>query len=489
MTHVLPTTGLFRDRDLFIHDGSRLRRFRISASLQAVFFVMLLGLVAWASYATARLVTRPLTMSLLAPGGRGWLLAICVSRVGAYMVYIAYAATLPVLQREWNLSGTAAGSIAAGMSGAAPGFAAEPGKFGLTVAMLEVDPYPIYRELRDHQLTWQAASLLLSYPDEQLLGHAPLLRAALAHLPDGQSTPLGRFLSHVEATPVLKLAADYAPGLPKKKDFGPLERLRVGQMLDYIVQAHNADRAGPHHDIRFGDKDMGLLSWASRKGVPEPGAKHLAVQQPVHRHEYKDFEGEIPEGYGKGTVKKHTEGQVLITKQALRKLPKDANVRPVGSIQMKGKKGLVELFEVVWEPAELTQVKTIAESASDNVRLVAKFGETAIELGHNRPVLHMGRGDDNEFVIADPLASRMHARIEFRRDRFVLIDQSLNGTYLHRQGMAEITLRRDEIGLERSGQISLGKPIAAALQSALRGVQRLQVDHDALQRLFLPHNA
>ncbi|MGH7399996.1 MAG: MFS transporter [Candidatus Rokuibacteriota bacterium] len=51
-------------------------------------------------------------MTVLAPGGRGWLLAICVSRIGAYMVYIAYAATLPVLQREWNLSGTAAGSIA-----------------------------------------------------------------------------------------------------------------------------------------------------------------------------------------------------------------------------------------------------------------------------------------------------------------------------------------------------------------------------------------
>jgi hypothetical protein len=28
------------------------------------------------------------------------------------MIYIAYAATLPVLQREWSLSGTAAGSIA-----------------------------------------------------------------------------------------------------------------------------------------------------------------------------------------------------------------------------------------------------------------------------------------------------------------------------------------------------------------------------------------
>lgn len=51
-------------------------------------------------------------MSLFSPGGRGWLGAICLSRVGSYMVYIAYAATLPVLQREWHLSGTAAGSIA-----------------------------------------------------------------------------------------------------------------------------------------------------------------------------------------------------------------------------------------------------------------------------------------------------------------------------------------------------------------------------------------
>jgi murein DD-endopeptidase MepM/ murein hydrolase activator NlpD len=57
MTQVLAaTTGLFRDRDFFIHDGSKLRRFRISAPFQAFLFVILLGLVAWASYATARLV-------------------------------------------------------------------------------------------------------------------------------------------------------------------------------------------------------------------------------------------------------------------------------------------------------------------------------------------------------------------------------------------------------------------------------------------------
>ena len=60
MTQALAaTTALFRDRDLFIHDGTKLRRFRISAPVQAFLFVVLLGLVAWASFATARLLARP----------------------------------------------------------------------------------------------------------------------------------------------------------------------------------------------------------------------------------------------------------------------------------------------------------------------------------------------------------------------------------------------------------------------------------------------
>jgi len=67
MTQVLAaTTSLFRDRDLFVHDGSKLRRFRITAPIQAILFVILLGLVGWASYATMRLVTRPHPIALSA---------------------------------------------------------------------------------------------------------------------------------------------------------------------------------------------------------------------------------------------------------------------------------------------------------------------------------------------------------------------------------------------------------------------------------------
>jgi nitrate reductase delta subunit len=55
----------------------------------------------------------------------------------------------------------------------------------------------------------QAASLLLGYPDGDLLARLPLLRAAVAPLPMEFAGPLGRFLDHVETTPLQQQQAEY----------------------------------------------------------------------------------------------------------------------------------------------------------------------------------------------------------------------------------------------------------------------------------------
>jgi len=131
---------------------------------------------------------------------------------------------------------------------------------------------------------------------------------------------------------------------------------------------------------------------------------------------------------------------------------------------------MVDLYELIWERENLTLVQDVAaiEARPENVRLTATFGSLTLEVGSGRPVLHLGRGPENEFVIPDPLASRVHARIEFRRDRFMLVDQSLNGTYVQIEGGSETVLRRDEIALESSGLISLGKSTAAQQQLCVR---------------------
>lgn len=56
---------------------------------------------------------------------------------------------------------------------------------------------------------WQCASLLIAYPDEELTERRPLLRAAARTLPPEAAAPLGRFLDHLDATPLGELAAAY----------------------------------------------------------------------------------------------------------------------------------------------------------------------------------------------------------------------------------------------------------------------------------------
>jgi hypothetical protein len=162
-------------------------------------------------------------------------------------------------------------------------------------------------------------------------------------------------------------------------------------------------------------------------------------------------------------------GQILVAKQTVRRLPKEgSNTRFIGSTQVKGKNTPLDLYEIVWDPENLTMVKSVFETKAPNTRLTVAFATTTLEMGPERPVLHMGRGPENEFVVPDPLASRVHARIEYRRDRFFLVDQSLNGTYLQMQGTPEVALRRDEVVLERSGLISLGKSVAEQREQCLR---------------------
>lgn len=72
------------------------------------------------------------------------------------------------------------------------------------------------------------------------------------------------------------------------------------------------------------------------------------------------------------------------------------------------------------------------------------------------PILLLGRELGNDVVVADPRASRQHARIERRRDGFVLVDQSTNGSYVCPEGGSEQCIKHGEIPLAGQGRIGCG---------------------------------
>ena len=77
-------------------------------------------------------------------------------------------------------------------------------------------------------------------------------------------------------------------------------------------------------------------------------------------------------------------------------------------------------------------------------------------LGEQDAAVALGRDGHNDVVIADRMASRLHARIERRSGKFVLVDHSSNGTYVTIDGEKPIQLRREALVLRGRGRISFG---------------------------------
>jgi nitrate reductase delta subunit len=70
-----------------------------------------------------------------------------------------------------------------------------------------------------NQNAWQVQSLLLSYPDDELLDRLPLLRNVAARLPGRIGGPLTRFLIHARSTTLIELATQYVATFDHHKRF------------------------------------------------------------------------------------------------------------------------------------------------------------------------------------------------------------------------------------------------------------------------------
>ena len=138
------------------------------------------------------------------------------------------------------------------------------------------------------------------------------------------------------------------------------------------------------------------------------------------------------------------------------------STRNIAALAVKGKGDDVAVSEVIWQGGEELTMTTSSlgyASKSVSLRLEHCLHDRAwvVDAAHGSLVL--GRDANCDIVIADRNASRQHARIECRRDKFFLIDQSTNGTTVVMAAEPEVLLRREEIMLRGRGRIGFGRSV------------------------------
>ena len=151
-------------------------------------------------------------------------------------------------------------------------------------------------------------------------------------------------------------------------------------------------------------------------------------------------------------------GQVLIGSQTQRALSRllQMSTRDLGRMSVKGKADEVHVFEAIWQESDELTMKAASvrqRGGSHSLRLCLRYADQVIMLDDMKSALNMGRDPNCEVAIRDRRASRNHAKIERRGEKFVLTDQSTNGTYVTFTGEPELFLRREELVLRGSGLI------------------------------------
>ena len=134
--------------------------------------------------------------------------------------------------------------------------------------------------------------------------------------------------------------------------------------------------------------------------------------------------------------------------------------RQIDVATVRGKLDEVALYEFLWNPEEATSMLPTIEwesKAKKAARFILEFRDQVVEVNDQRKSVILGRAEDNDLVIKGNLISRIHARVEMRRGKFVLIDQSTNGTFVQTIQGEETFIRRDSAEIRGEGTIGLGR--------------------------------
>lgn len=163
--------------------------------------------------------------------------------------------------------------------------------------------------------------------------------------------------------------------------------------------------------------------------------------------------------------------QILLTEEAKDALPEDEqnHITLIDSDVVKGKNQEMRYYEYIWEQLDLTMIVDKGMDKSTRMYSLELRGKSQVKMvDQTHPVSTFGRQGHNDFILKNKRVSRTHARIEYRWGKFVLIDQSSNGTYVYDHKGNKRFLKRDETVLPPNGFLNFGEEVGTESPETIR---------------------
>jgi adenylate cyclase len=171
------------------------------------------------------------------------------------------------------------------------------------------------------------------------------------------------------------------------------------------------------------------------------------------------------------------DGQILTSEEAMKRFtPKHkAMTRSFDFDKLRGKSQATRILELMWEQnRDLTRVADAGSTSPTQVPDTARLLRLSVNNNQERAFsaqdapITIGRESVCAMMVASPFASRVHAHVEYRRNKFVLQDRSTNGSFVTPDGSKEVFLKTESLPLSGRGIISLGCPLLAQTGEILR---------------------
>jgi adenylate cyclase len=156
-------------------------------------------------------------------------------------------------------------------------------------------------------------------------------------------------------------------------------------------------------------------------------------------------------------------GQIMATQEVFDALPPDSQnrMRHIMRAEFKGKQELHAIYQVVdkEDDPQSTRIGIPAfrKPPDHNEEMILRYRDQSIKVNKEQRSVVLGREETCDLLVQNDLASRQHIRVELRFGKFIVADQSTNGTYIRSSNGNVVHITREETVLLGSGAISLGQ--------------------------------